>query len=124
VPGNVKVVYNYYQPSIFDGTGILRGIPLETEPDFHGKIYNMNVRAEYKHLLEWDTNHVNIDKNSKIHKDVVARVLELCPPREQWVAMQRLRTAVRPTTMPITQGPAATPVATPAVRTIGAAVNR
>lgn len=101
VPKNVKVCYNYYQPSIFDGTGILRGIPLETEPGFAGKIYNMDVRGEYKHLLEWDTNHVNIDKNSKIHKDVIAKLYEICPPREQWVAMQRARAAANPTTVPV-----------------------
>lgn len=86
VPTNVKVCYNYYQPSIFDGTGILRGVPLQTDPGFTGKLYNMNVRKEYKHLLEWDTNHVNIDKNSKIHQDILAKIHELCVPRQEWVA--------------------------------------
>lgn len=86
VPKNVKVVYNYYQPSVFDGTGILRGIPLETEPGFVGELHNMNVRKEYSHLLEWDTNHVNIDKNNKVHADVIAKMMQVCIPREQWVA--------------------------------------
>lgn len=121
VPGNVKICYNYYQPSIFDGTGILRGIPLETEPDFHGKLYNMNVRDEYKHLLEWDTNHVNIDKNSRIHADVIARVLSICPPRQQWVAARQGRAMV-PTTQPITRIPAGIQ-AQPVVRTVGSTVN-
>jgi hypothetical protein len=86
VPKNVRVCYNYYQPSVFDGTGILRGIALETEPGFHGQLHNMNVRAEYQHLLEWDTNHVNIDKNTKIHADVIAKMYPVCVPRQQWVA--------------------------------------
>ncbi len=86
VPGNVKLCYNYYQPSLFDGTGILRGIPLVLEPGAQTKLYNLNIRAERKDLLEWDTNHVNIDKNTKIHAEVVAHVLEVCPTREAWVA--------------------------------------
>jgi hypothetical protein len=93
VPGNVKIAYNYYQPSIWDGTGILRGIPLTTDPDFKGKFVNMNVRKEYKNLLEWDTNHVNIDKNKKIHADVIAKIHEICPPRPQWVAARQARLA-------------------------------
>lgn len=86
VPGNVKVCYNYYQPSIFDGTGMLRGIPLVLEPGAKTVLYNYNIRGERKDLLEWDTNHVNIDKNTKIHADVVRHVLEICPTRQAWVA--------------------------------------
>lgn len=86
VPKNVRVCYNYYQPSILDGTTILRGIPLETEPGFHGQLHNMNVRKEYSHLLEWDTNHVNIDKNRKVHEDVIEKVYSVCVPRAQWAA--------------------------------------
>jgi hypothetical protein len=87
VPGNVKVCYNYYQPSVFDGTGMLRGIPLELEPGAKTQLYNLNIRGERKDLLEWDTNHVNIDKNSKIHAEVVKHVEEVCPTREVWAAM-------------------------------------
>jgi hypothetical protein len=107
VPKNVKVCYNYYQPSIFDGLGILRGIPLETEPGFNGKLYNMNVRTEYKELLEWDTNHVNIDKNTKIHADIIAKMMAICPPRQEWVAARapslagaRIEPATRPSNAP------------------------
>jgi hypothetical protein len=119
VPGNVKVCYNYYQPSVFDGTGILRGIPLETEPNFTGKLYNMNVRGEYKNLLEWDTNHVNIDKNNKIHADVIAKLTPVCIPREQWVATHTPVLAGSTTTRP---APAVTPArtadASPALRAV------
>jgi hypothetical protein len=87
VPGNVKVCYNYYQPSIFDGTGMLRGVPLVLEPGAKTILYNYNIRGERKDLLEWDTNHVNIDKNTKIHADALAHIMDVCPPRAQWVAM-------------------------------------
>jgi hypothetical protein len=116
VPGNVKVCYNYYQPSVFDGTGILRGIPLETEPNFTGKLYNMNVRGEYKNLLEWDTNHVNIDKNNKIHADVLAKLMPVCMPREQWVASHTPVLAGSTTTRPA--APARTADASPALRAV------
>jgi hypothetical protein len=84
VPKNVKVVYNYYQPSMWDYLGILRGIPLQADSGFRGQLHNMNVRKEYRYLLEKDTNHVNIDKNTKIHADVIAKLLPICPPRQEW----------------------------------------
>lgn len=87
LPGNVRICYNYYQPSIWDGTGILRGIALETDPGAAVQLHNFNIREERKDLLEWDTNHVNVDKNTKIHTEVIQRLLaDHCPPREQWVA--------------------------------------
>lgn len=118
LPGNVKVCYNYYQPSIFDGTGILRGIALEQEPGAAGTLYNFNIRQERKDLLEWDTNHVNVDKNTKIHKEVIARLLaEHCPPREQWVAARTGRSdgaaAAGTPGAPGTSAAPATPAATP-----------
>lgn len=89
VPNNVKVCYNYYQPSIMDGTGILRGIPLETEPGFAGKLYNYNIRKERKDLMEWDTNHVNVDKNSRIHAEILTKLRETFPTRQEWVTMHQ-----------------------------------
>src|SRR4051812_21248551 len=87
VPSNVKVCYNYYQPSVFDWTTMVRGVPLVTETGSKTQLYNLNIRKERTDLLEWDTNHVNIDKNTKIHAEVVKHVIETCPTREQWVAM-------------------------------------
>jgi len=84
VPSNVRVCHNYYQPSVFDGLGILRGIALKQEPGSTGKLINYNIRAEHKELLEPDTNHINVDKNTKIHAAIIARLLEICPPREEW----------------------------------------
>ena len=115
VPGNVKLCYNYYQPSIFDGTGILRGVPLELEPGAKTVLYNYNIRGERKDLLEWDTNHVNIDKNTKIHADIVAHVKEICPTRAQWVAMHGGATNIAATPVPVKKLGSTTQ---PAVQTI------
>jgi hypothetical protein len=116
VPGNVRVCYNYYQPSVFDGTGILRGIPLETEPNFNGEIHQFNVREDRKDLLEWDTNHVNIDKNSKIHADIIAKIMPVCIPREQWVATRT------PMLAGATTRPNVAPAAVPGRPQLGAAL--
>jgi hypothetical protein len=110
VPGNVKLCYNYYQPSVFDGTGILRGIPLELEPGAKTTLYNLNIRGERKDLLEWDTNHVNIDKNTKIHAEVVKHVMEICPTRDVWVATHGGNSVTNAPPAP-THGSAAVPAA-------------
>jgi hypothetical protein len=95
VPKNVKICYNFYQPSVFDATGILRGIALQQDAGATGKLYNYNIRKERRDLLEWDTNHVNVDKNTKIHAEVIERLLELCPPRDAWVAARAAREGQR-----------------------------
>lgn len=88
VPKNVRVCWNYYQPSVWDGTQMLRGIAVETEPEFNGTLLNMNIRKEYSSLLEWDTNHINIDKNKKIHADIIKRLEGVCIERTTWLAGQ------------------------------------
>jgi hypothetical protein len=91
VPKNVRLCYNFYQPSIWDATPVLRGIPLKLEPGATTKLYNYNLRAERQDLLEANTNHINIEKNQKIHKEVIAQVLSICQTREQWVAGRTAR---------------------------------
>jgi hypothetical protein len=87
VPDNVGVVYNYYQPSIFDKMGMLRGVPLTLEAgNTRTVLHNLNIRGERKDLLEPDTNHINIEKNKNIHRESLAHILEVCIPRDQWVA--------------------------------------
>ena len=95
VPANVKQCINYYQSSIMDYFPILRGLPLKTEAEFHGDLQNLNVRHEHRELLEWDTNHFNIDKDEKIHADIRKRLAAICVTRPQWLAAQ---TTTRPTT--------------------------
>ena len=81
VPTNVKRCVNYYQSSLMDYLPVLRGLPLQTEPGFDGAFENLNVRREHRELLEWDTNHFNIDKDAKIHDDILRRLDLVCVPR-------------------------------------------
>ena len=82
VPANVKQCINYYQPSIMDYLPILRGLALEADANFRGDLQNLNVRRDRRDLLEWDTNHFNIDKDAKIHADILKRLERLCVPRD------------------------------------------
>ena len=81
VPANVKQCVNYYQSSIMDHLPILRGLPLRADADFQGDVENLDLRHARRDLLEWDTNHFNIDKDKKIHADVLRRLQALCPTR-------------------------------------------
>ena len=89
VPGNVRLCYNLYQPNLLDGMPFLRGIALKADPDFHGKLQNVNIRADRKDLLDGDVNHFNIEKKDKIHQEAIKQILAICPPRQQWAATHR-----------------------------------
>lgn len=86
VPKNVKLCLNYYQSNITDFVPMFRGIPLEAEDGANVKILNMNIRKDRTDLLVPGTNHANIDKDMKLHEEVVKDVLRICPPREVWAA--------------------------------------
>jgi pimeloyl-ACP methyl ester carboxylesterase len=86
VPGNVRLCYNYYQPQPFDAIPLFRGIALKADEGAKVHLINYNLRGDRKDLLNADTNHINIDKNPKVHDDVVARVLLACPPKDAWTA--------------------------------------
>lgn len=88
VPKNVKLAYNYYQPQPLDVIPLFRGIPLKQDEGGSGKLVNYNLRSDRKDLLAPDTNHINIDKNPKVHDAVVQNVLEVCPERSQWTAQR------------------------------------
>lgn len=90
VPSNVRLVYNIYQPSLLDKLPFFRGVKLDPESSGQRNLVNVNIRAERKDLLEPDTDHFNIEKNERIHAEVVSKVLEFCPPREQWAARRAL----------------------------------
>jgi hypothetical protein len=107
LPKNVKLCYNFYQPSMWDATPVLRGIALTQEAGSTGMLHNLNIRAERKDLLEANTNHINIEKNQKIHKVVLEQVLATCPPRQVWTS-SRIN---QPTTQPV-QATAARQVST------------
>lgn len=86
VPDNVALVYNYYQSQPTDVIPMFRGIPLTLDEGAKTKLVNMDLRKERKDLLEPGTNHINIDKNGVLQDEVVKKVLEVCVPRETWVA--------------------------------------
>lgn len=86
VPPNVKVAYNYYQSQVTDVIPMFRGIPLKLEVPNSGKLVNMDLRKDRQDLLVSGTNHINIDKNELVHKEVVSKALETCPPRDVWAS--------------------------------------
>jgi pimeloyl-ACP methyl ester carboxylesterase len=85
-PASVKQVYNIYQPSLLDKLPFFRGVALEPESPEARNLVNVNIRAERRDLLKDDTDHFNIEKNEKIHAEVVKKIKEFCPPRQEWVA--------------------------------------
>ena len=88
VPGNVAVCYNYFQSQITDGIPMFRGIPLEQDEPAKVKLTNINLRKDRTDLLMPGTNHINIDKNTRVHSAIVEQVLESCPTRQAWVSRQ------------------------------------
>jgi hypothetical protein len=127
VPKNVRLCYNLYKPGALDVLPMLRGIPLHPDPDFKGKLQNVNIRDERPDLLEGDVNHFNIEKKETIHREALRQILAICPPRAVWASGHRaapsqsqgpimaahnpapqLRpAATRPTAAPKTASPAA-----------------
>lgn len=91
VPGNAQLVYNLYQPSVMDGLPFLRGIPLTPDEPGPAKLLNINLRADRPELIEGGVDHFNIEKKPKIHEDVIAQVMKVCTPRQQWLASRPTR---------------------------------
>jgi hypothetical protein len=88
VPGNVMRCVNIYQPhGVWDNLPVLRGVPVAKEPYFSGELVNYNIRGDRKDLLKADTDHFNIEKNEKIHQEIIRQVLATCPSRAQWAAV-------------------------------------
>lgn len=94
VPRNVKLCVNYWMPGIFLGTNFLRGIPLKQEPGGTGKLLNINLNEEGQELKDAFTNHISIDKTPKLREAIIKRVLETCPDRATWLAMQPQRRSI------------------------------
>jgi len=87
VPTNIRLCYNIYQPGMLDMLPFFRGVKLDAEAE--GNLQNVNIRADRRDLLEPNTDHFNIEKNKRIHEEIVKKVLEFCPPRATWVAAHR-----------------------------------
>jgi hypothetical protein len=102
VPANIKLCYNIYQPNLLDALPFFRGVPLDTESPEQHNVRNVNIRGERQDLLEPGTDHFNIEKNQKIHAEVVAKVREFCPPRAEWAS--HLANTARMTQAPVSPG--------------------
>jgi hypothetical protein len=66
VPSNVVRALNYYQSPGW-------GTPLEGDPDFKGKLSNIDVGKQ------WSTYHITIDKTSEVQAAIVKDILSLAP---------------------------------------------
>jgi hypothetical protein len=97
VPKNVRLCFNYFQSNATDVIPMFRGIPLHAEEGAKVNIVNVDLRKDRKDLLEEHTNHINIDKNTKLHNVLAEHVLEICPPRNVWLARHN---GLAPTSQP------------------------
>jgi hypothetical protein len=78
VPPNVRRCLNYYQSNgVWDIFPWFRGIPLAAAPDGPA-IVNQNLRTDRRDLLEPGTSHQTIAANGKLHREIMARVMEAC----------------------------------------------
>jgi len=89
VPSNVRLCYNIYQSNSLDPFPFFRGIKLQPETEDATNLVNVNIRTDRRDLLEPGTDHFNIEKNARIHEEVVRKLHEFCPPRHVWLAQQR-----------------------------------
>lgn len=116
VPKNVKYCYNIYQPhGLWDTIPFFRGVPLTQAPGSQGILQNVNIRKERTDLLEANTDHYNIEKNQKIHREVIEQILKFCPPRKEWVLIHASgqNTARQPLSRPALQNAASAGSAQP-----------
>lgn len=80
VPANVVACFNYFETNgPWDAFPWLRGVPLKAVGV--GRLVNVDIRRTRRDLLEPDTSHSNIAANPKLHREIVARVLDVCRPR-------------------------------------------
>lgn len=110
VPPNVTQVVNLYQSNgVMDALPWLRGIPLEMEKPDSVKLTNANIRTDRTDLLVDGLNHFNIEKQPKVHDEVIKQIEEVCVTRATWAALKAPQqpmvsihaTAMGPTTQPV-----------------------
>ena len=84
VPSNIKLCYNIYQSNFLDALPFFRGVPLAPDSENQMNLKNVNIRENRQDLLEPGTDHFNIEKNERIHGEVLAKIKEFCPRRSDW----------------------------------------
>jgi hypothetical protein len=105
VPKNVRLCYNLYQSNLLDAMPFLRGIPLEAEPDFRGRLHNVNIRIDRPDLVDGKVDHFNIEKKDTIHRETLRHILAVCPPRAQWAAARSTVTPLNVSQVPVALTP-------------------
>jgi hypothetical protein len=70
MPSNVLRAVNFYQSPGW-------GAPITGDANFHGKIVNVNMKDDPTVL------HINIDKSSKVHADIVREILGVSQAAKQ-----------------------------------------
>jgi len=80
VSSNVRLTYNYFQTNgVWDVFPWFRGVPLRSAGA--PQLINVDIRRQRPDLLEPDTAHANIAANPKLHREIIKKVLAVCPPR-------------------------------------------
>lgn len=84
VPPNVQVVMNYYASrGIADNLPWWRGIPLKADADFRGALFNFDLAVNRPDLQVKDFSHAEIERDEKIHAEILQWLTETCPPRKR-----------------------------------------
>lgn len=84
VPPNVRVVLDYYASrGIADKLPWWRGIPLKAEPGFKGMLNNFDLATNRPDLQVKDYRHGQIEKDKKIHAEILQWLSRMCPPRNK-----------------------------------------
>lgn len=81
VPPNVRACYNYFQTNgVWDVFPWLRGVPLRASVP--GQLVNVDIRRDRPAWVGPNLSHATIAANEKLHREIVRRVLAVCPSRE------------------------------------------
>ena len=92
VPANVRRCFNLYQSdALWDKLPMFHGIALSRAAGSMGQLANLDVRKDRTDLLEPGTNHFNIEKKDRIHREVLKQVLAACPPRSAGAEVASLK---------------------------------
>jgi hypothetical protein len=84
VPPNVQVVLNYHASrGITDNLPWWRGISLRCDPGFTGALHNFDLSTDRRDLQVKDYGHTKIEKDEKIHAEILQWLAEMCPPRKK-----------------------------------------
>ncbi|MBV8781182.1 MAG: hypothetical protein JO353_07270 [Phycisphaerae bacterium] len=129
VPSNVIRCENLYQTNGWvDIMPWFRGVELKAANSTITVVANYNLHDVelgklHPELYAPDANHFSIEKEQKVHEEVIRQVLALCPPRAVWYAQRNAAHNATLVQYPATQPTAAEMPTTKPARTLAAASN-